>query len=291
LVETVSRTGFTGDADPLPALVELYSDPTVAGVAQRAYNYVLGDRQTTDSIMGSATASLLTNVIYLGVDWRHWQHAGVRTGTERVLRGIFDFFESNGGGVVSVELTSFDAKARGNNVDVMWNTISEKNSDHFSVERADVMAGNAANATFVAVGSVQAAGQSVAVRDYSFRDLGLAPGRYTYRLVSVDKDGSSTLSHEVDVEVATDGRVTTLAVAPQPARSSAQLTITAPEGGSAVVEIIDAAGARVRVMNDVVVTKGTQSLDLPIETLASGTYTVLVTVAGSTQSTQFVVAR
>ena len=291
LVETVSRTGFTGDADPLPALVELYSDPTVAGVAQRAYNYVLGDRQTTDSIMGSATASLLTNVIYLGVDWRHWQHAGVRTGTERVLRGIFDFFESNGGGVVSVELTSFDAKARGNNVDVMWNTISEKNSDHFSVERADVMAGNAANATFVAVGSVQAAGQSVAVRDYSFRDLGLAPGRYTYRLVSVDKDGSSTLSHEVDVEVATDGRVTTLAVAPQPARSSAQLTITAPEGGSAVVEIIDAAGARVRVMNDVVVTKGTQSLDLPIETLASGTYTVLVTVAGSTQSTQFVVVR
>ncbi len=291
LVETVSRTGFTGDADPLPALVELYSDPTVAGVAQRAYNYVLGDRQTTDSIMGSATASLLTNVIYLGVDWRHWQHAGVRTGTERVLRGIFDFFESNGGGVVSVELTSFDAKARGNNVDVMWNTISEKNSDHFSVERADVMAGNAANATFVAVGSVQAAGQSVAVRDYSFRDLGLAPGRYTYRLVSVDKDGSSTLSHEVDVEVATDGRVTTLAVAPQPARSSAQLTITAPEGGSAVVEIIDAAGARVRVMNDVVVTKGAQSLDLPIETLASGTYTVLVTVAGSTQSTQFVVAR
>jgi len=291
LVETVSRTGFTGDADPLPALVELYSDPTVAGVAQRAYNYVLGDRQTTDSIMGSATASLLTNVIYLGVDWRHWQHAGVRTGTERVLRGIFDFFESNGGGVVSVELTSFDAKARGNNVDVMWNTISEKNSDHFSVERADVMAGNAANATFVAVGSVQAAGQSVAVRDYSFRDLGLAPGRYTYRLVSVDKDGSSTLSHEVDVEVATDGRVTTLAVAPQPARSSAQLTIIAPEGGSAVVEIIDAAGARVRVMNDVAVTKGTQSLDLPIETLASGTYTVLVTVAGSTQSTQFVVAR
>ena len=291
LIETVSRTGFTGDADPLPALVELYSDPTIAGVVQRAYNYVLGDRQTTDSIMGSATASLVTNVVYLGVDWRHWQHAGVRTGTERVLRGIFDFFESNGGGVVSVELTAFDAKARGNNVDVMWNTISEKNSDHFSVERADVMAGNAANATFVAVGSVQAAGQSVAVHDYSFRDLGLAPGRYTYRLVSVDKDGSSTLSHEVDVEVGTDGRVTTLAVAPQPARSSAQLIITTPEGGSAVVEIIDAAGARVRVMNDVVVTKGTQSLDLPIETLASGTYTVLVTVAGTTQSTQFIVAR
>ncbi|MBK9183348.1 MAG: hypothetical protein IPM83_09560 [Ignavibacteria bacterium] len=50
-VETLFRTGFPGDAEPLPALVRMYSDPTSAGVAQRAYNYVLGDRQTTDSIM------------------------------------------------------------------------------------------------------------------------------------------------------------------------------------------------------------------------------------------------
>ncbi|MBK7186145.1 MAG: hypothetical protein IPH85_09500 [Ignavibacteria bacterium] len=57
-----------------------------------------------------------------------------------MIRGIFDFFESNGGGMVSAELTAFDAKARGNNVDVMWNTASETNSDHFDVERADVMA-------------------------------------------------------------------------------------------------------------------------------------------------------
>ncbi|MBL0320848.1 MAG: hypothetical protein IPP80_00430 [Ignavibacteria bacterium] len=105
-VETLFRTGFPGDAEPLPALVRMYSGSTSAGVAQRAYNYVLGDRQTTDSIMGSATASLVSNVVYLGVDWRFYRFTGERTGTERVIRGIFDFFESNGGGMVSAELGS-----------------------------------------------------------------------------------------------------------------------------------------------------------------------------------------
>ena len=290
LVETVARTGFTGDSDPLPALVELYSDPSVPGVAQRAYNYVLGDRQTTDSIMGAATASLITNVVYLGVDWRHWQQQGVRTGTERVIRGIFDFFESNGGGVVPVQLTSFDAKARGTNVDVMWSTMSEMNSDHFTVERADLLAGaTVAGTQFGAVGTVRAAGQSQAARDYAFRDLGLAPGRYVYRLVSVDKDGSSSQSHEVEVEV--EGASSSMAVAPQPARSAAQLTVNATQNGSAVVEIINAAGARVAVINDVTVGNGTQTIDLPIETLASGTYTVVLTISGVTQSTPLVIVR
>lgn len=292
LSETISRTGFTGDAEPLPALVELYSDPTLAGVVQRAYNYVLGDRQTTDSIMGSATSSLLTNVVYLGVDWRHWQQRGVRTGTERVLRGIFDFFESNGGGVLPVELTLFDAKPRGMNVDVMWTTMTEKNSDHFDVERADLLAGTADGSTsYASIGTVRAAGQSFTARDYLFSDRDLVPGRYMYRLVSFDKDGSSTTSSEVQVEVGTDNRATVLAIAPLPARTTAQLSVTSAEAGVATVEIINAAGARVAVLDDVSVAQGRHAIDLPIETLASGTYTVVVSVAGITQSTQLVIAR
>jgi hypothetical protein len=242
--------------------------------------------------MGSATASLLTNVVYLGVDWRHWQHQGVRTGTERVLRGIFDFFESNGGGVVPVELTSFDAKARGTNVDVMWTTMTEKNSDHFAIERADMLAGGSVNgSSFASVATVQAAGQSLSARDYSFRDRDLAPGRYVYRLVSVDKDGSAARSHEVEVEVGADGRTTSLVVAPQPARTAAQLSITSASAGTAVVEIMNASGARVALISDVVIAQGQQQLDLPIETLASGMYTVVVSFGGTTQSTQLVIAR
>ena len=292
LTEIVSRTGFTGDTDPLPALVELHSDPTLAGVVQRAYNFVLGDRQTTDSIMGSATSSLLTNVVYLGVDWRHWQQQGARTGTERVLRGVFDFFESNGGGVLPVELTLFDAKARGTSVDVMWSTMTEKNSDHFAIQRADLLAGAAINGlSFSTVGTVQAAGQSLSNRDYAYRDADLAPGRYVYRLASLDKDGSSSLSHEVEVEVGNGNRATSLSIAPQPVRTSAELTITSAAAGLATVEIVGATGARVALLDNVVVRAGQQTLDLPVSALTSGTYTVVVTIDGATQNTTLVVVR
>ncbi|MBK6418144.1 MAG: T9SS type A sorting domain-containing protein [Ignavibacteria bacterium] len=288
-VETLFRTGFPGDAEPLPALVRMYSDPTSAGVAQRAYNYVLGDRQTTDSIMGSATASLVSNVVYLGVDWRFYRFTGERTGTERVIRGIFDFFESNGGGMVSAELTAFDAKARGNNVDVMWNTASETNSDHFDVERADVMAGS--DAAFATVGTVASAGVSSTSRDYNFRDLGLASGRYLYRLTTVDKDGSRSVSNEVEVVIGAGGQATIGNVSPQPATSNASVEVTMVENGIATVEIIDASGARVALMSDVRLNAGSQMIDIPVNTLVSGAYTVVVSANGTTLTTPLVIRR
>ncbi|TNC94230.1 MAG: hypothetical protein FD121_1617 [Gallionellaceae bacterium] len=288
-VETVVRTGFLGDAEPLPALVKLYSDPTTAGVAQRAYNYVLGDRQTPDSIMGSATASLVSNTVYLGVDWRYWQSTAARTGTERVIRGIFDFFESNGGGFVPVDLTSFDAKARGNAVDVMWNTASEKNSDHFDVERADVMAGS--EASFTTVGTVAAAGVSTTSRDYNFRDHGVAQGRYLYRLTTADKDGSRSVSNEVEVVIGADAAATIGNVSPQPATSNASVTVTMPVAATATVEIIDASGARVAQINDVQLSAGPQPIDIPVNTLVSGAYTVVVTTNGTTLTTPLVIRR
>jgi hypothetical protein len=109
--------------------------------------------------------------------------------------------------------------------------------------------------------------------------------------VSVDKDGSAARSHEVEVEVGADGRTTSLVVAPQPARTAAQLSITSASAGTAVVEIMNASGARVALISDVVIAQGQQQLDLPIETLASGMYTVVVSFGGTTQSTQLVIAR
>jgi hypothetical protein len=54
---------------------------------------------------------------------------------------------------------------------------------------------------------------------------------------------------------------------------------------------MNASGARVALISDVVIAQGQQQLDLPIETLASGMYTVVVSFGGTTQSTQLVIAR
>lgn len=287
-VETVSRTGVTNDPEPSPALVRTFSDPTTAGVVQRAYVYPVGDRAVAaDSVMGTATASLNFNSVYLGVDWRHWQSTGIRTGTERVIRGIVDFFETNGGMTVPVQLASFDAKARGSNVDVSWTTATEKNADRFEVERSDVTAGD--DGAFSNVGSIAAAGSSQTARDYYFRDVNVPAGRYLYRLTTVDRDGTRGSTASVEVEISGQGS-SVATVVPQPAGTEATLQIAMPESAVATIEIVNNLGQVVEVLNNVVLNAGSQALALPVSGLANGTYTVVV-VSGETRLSTSMVVR
>ncbi|GBD06497.1 hypothetical protein HRbin21_00290 [bacterium HR21] len=49
-----------------------------------------------DSVAGVGTAALGWNVVYYGVEWRHWGQV------DRVLRATIDFLRRNGGGVVEL---------------------------------------------------------------------------------------------------------------------------------------------------------------------------------------------
>jgi len=274
-VESVVRTGVANDPEPQPALVRTYSDLTTSGVVQRAYVYPLGDRTVAaDSVMGTATASLNFNSVYLGVDWRHWQSTGIRTGTERIIRGIVDFFETNGGIAVPVQLSSFDAKARGRNVDVSWTTATEKATDRFEIERSDVLAGS--DGAFATVGSLAAAGTTQTSRDYIFRDANVPAGRYLYRLTTIDRDGSRGSTSAVEVEVGGEGMSGVASILPQPASTEAMLSIDMPEAATATVEIVNGLGQTVEVLNSVVFSAGTQTVSLPVSALANGTYTVVI---------------
>jgi len=275
-VEFVSRTGVANDPEPQPALVRTYSDPTTSGVVQRAYIYPVGDRTVlADSVMGTATASLNLNSVYLGVDWRHWRSTDIRTGTERVVRGIVDFFETNGGLTVPVQLALFDAKARGRNVDVSWTTASEKGTDRFEVERSDVLAGT--DDSYGMVGSLAASGTSQASRDYVYKDVNVPAGRYLYRLTTVDRDGSRGSTASVEVEVGADGTTTIANVVPQPATTEAMLSLNMPEAAVVTIEIVNSLGQTVEILQGVVLVSGTQSVSLPIAGLSNGAYTVVLT--------------
>ena len=289
-VETVARTGFLGDEDPNPALLKTYSDATTAGLVSPAYIYVRGDRATTDSLMGTATASLVSNIIYLGVDWRHWKHTGNLTGIERVIRAEIDFFEKNGGIVVPVELATFDAKARGNDVDVFWSTASERNADHFVVERASAV--SAGDMTFAAVGTVDAAGNTSSTRDYLFRDKNVGNGAYLYRLKMVDADGSSDHSAEVNVVVGDSRELEITGVAPQPAVGPAQMTYVLPAAGRTTITVVDISGKVIETVVDEELAAGAQTVTIPSAAYANGSYTIVVRTAdGATATMPFVVRR
>lgn len=112
-----------------------------------------------------------------------------------------------------VKLTAFNARKSGaGNVEVSWNTASEKNASHFIVDRSV----DAVN--FEQAGKVSARN---AASSYRFNDdiskLNV-PAVY-YRLTSVDRDGSRSVSKVVKI---TFDNVKTLAVtlAPNPVRNN-----------------------------------------------------------------------
>jgi len=290
-VETVKATGYAGDASPMPALMRLYNDATTGGIALSAYSYRAGDRQTTDSIAGVATASLTTNVVYVGIDWRHYQRTGAFTGGERVLRGIVDFFEENGGTVVPVELVSFDAKARGTDVDVFWSTASEQNADHFLVERADNAQVTAGTSEYTVVATVAAGGTTTERRDYAASDRGLAPGVYSYRLASVDRDGSVSRTGDVQVVIGGQLALGIESITPNPVVSTSRVSVSLPQAGRVALRLVDADGRLVAVLHDAELPQGTSSVELSAARLATGVYTLIAEGLGQTAAATVTIAK
>jgi hypothetical protein len=289
--ETVKSTGYAGDASPMPALMSLYSDATTGGIAQTAYSYRAGDRQTTDSISGVATASLTTNTVYLGIDWRHYQRTGAFTGAERVLRGVIDFFEDNGGTVVPVELVSFDAKPRTTDVDVFWATASEQDAAHFLVERTSSGMAIAGASDYAVVATVPAAGNTTERQDYAIVDRNLQPGVYLYRLASVDRDGAVSRTGDVQVVIGGQATLAIEGVTPNPVVTTSQVSITMPEAGTATIRLIDASGRQVAILHSGELAAGTTPVSLDASLLASGSYTVVAESNGQSATATVTISK
>ena len=120
-----------------------------------------------------------------------------------------------------VQLTSFTATRAASGVQVAWATASEKNSDHFVVERS------LDGSTFASVTKVAAHGTTALSHTYASLDAAAPAALLYYRLRQVDLDGTVAYSPVVTV-AATDGAIAEFALAPNPARESVSFLTAAP---------------------------------------------------------------
>ena len=174
-----------------------------------------------------------------------------------------------GANPLPVELTAFTATAVKNiDAQLVWNTASEKNNDHFNVERS------LNGISFVKIAQVKGQGTSSAPTAYALTDVGIgtrASGAVYYRLQQVDGDGTATYS---PVRTITFSKTVALAITlfPNPAATATNLDLTQLPTGTYQVSLLDATG---RVVLRSTLSAGlTHGLD--VSPLASGTYTVLV---------------
>jgi hypothetical protein len=106
-----------------------------------------------------------------------------------------DFFGSAGiqcgVGPLPIELTRLQATPEANSVIVDWMTASERNSDHFDVQRSPDAS------VWTTIGIVPASGYTSNLTAYELVDREPYPGINYYRLREVDADGAMTMSHVV----------------------------------------------------------------------------------------------
>ncbi|MGI4865448.1 MAG: T9SS type A sorting domain-containing protein [Janthinobacterium lividum] len=157
-----------------------------------------------------------------------------------------------------VELVSFAAAAAADSVTVGWETASERNCDHFEVQRSTN------GSTWYPRARIRGHGTTSVHHRYHYTEAQLLMRVY-YRLRQVDVDGSEHFSPVVAL-APTPVAVDVAKVYPNPARDQAQLS--APVG--VVVHFLDEAGRQRRQQT----LDATGTLDL--RGLPAGSYHLIV---------------
>ena len=117
-------------------------------------------------------------------------------------------------GVVPVELTAFDGKAKGCEVELSWHTATEVGFDHFEVEKS------ADGQKFEPIKQVQSNGSFGAY--YYLIDENAGTENY-YRLKMIDRDGTFEYSDIIKVNTNCKVEISAIKVYPNPITSRAEI--------------------------------------------------------------------
>jgi hypothetical protein len=164
-----------------------------------------------------------------------------------------------------VVLSDFKVAEKGSSVAITWTTATELNSSHFVVERSTD------GKDWVAIGTIQAAGNVSVEQNYSFIDAAPADGANYYRLRIVDIDNSSVLSL---IKTATfKSTELVIVTGPNPATSFLNIKVSAPGNQPYRLRLVNRSG---QVVYDQKQMASTQRLQLNVSNYAEGTYFVEV---------------
>jgi len=161
-----------------------------------------------------------------------------------------------------IELTLFDASAADEKVKVIWETASEVNNDHFTIEKSK----DGLNYSLVAI--VKGAGNTNEPLQYSVNDDQPFPGTSYYRLQQTDYDGHSRTYNPVAV------RVKTMLIYPNPVTSNLNFFLYSDDH-NASIELYDAEGKEIFSKQESL-KNGVNSFSYDLSYLSQGLYILRV---------------
>ncbi len=195
--------------------------------------------------------------------------------------GTFSPFSIQEGSGLPVELTTFNANCTENATTINWQTASEHNSAYFDVEKS--RDGN----NWSLLKSIQAAGNSIALLDYSVVDSEKSTNVVYYRLNQVDQDGVSKIYGPISAACNTDINFNAH-VFPNPTSGAVTLVLNTSMPQTIAVQLIGTDG-KIYSQATSNIAAGSTLLPLEIADLKAGIYSVNIQGESTIQTVKVVV--
>lgn len=180
---------------------------------------------------------------------------------------------------LNVNWLHFTAQRQHNDVVLDWATASEENSSHFTVQRSSD------GSHFEDIGEVAAAGNSSTTREYQFTDNRPLTGYNYYRLLQVDRDGSTELSNVVVVNFEDDSW--NVQLAPNPVHDVLQVQLQNEQDLNCQWSLIDVQG-RILQEGQEQLGNGLQQLSIDCKNLPSGLYFLSLVRSDQVKTLRFI---
>jgi hypothetical protein len=170
-------------------------------------------------------------------------------------------------GVLPVELSSFNCQINGRNIQLAWETKTEKNSDKFEVERLFTEENK-----WEKIGSVKATVLSNSPKQYSFNDNTLQPGNYKYRLKMIDNDGTFQFSKVLMAEIKQPKGFDIGQNFPNPFNPSTLITYSIPVSSKVIVKVYNISGKLISTLVNENKEAGSYTVNFDAAGLSTGIY-------------------
>jgi hypothetical protein len=194
-------------------------------------------------------------------------------------------FNISGGAILPVTLTGFQGEFKANQVDLSWNTMMEKDIDHYEVYRS------ADGLNFDQIGSLPSQmtiNTSAYELQYNFTDPSPLPGTSYYRIKVIGKDGYVNQSPVVMIANKT---IEGVKIFPTLVQSNTVFVETDKALRSAKLEFFDLSGKKISESNWESLS-GRQSCNLSrAGRLPTGTYLARLTANGQTIKNQLMIVQ
>ncbi len=139
------------------------------------------------------------------------------------------------GSTTSVKLIQFTGITKNGKIVLSWATVAEVNNDYFTVEKSND------GTCFEEYGTIEGAGNSTVLKQYSLDDLHPNNGKNYYRLKQTDRNGDFEYCRVIAVESeAIKEAIEIIALKPNPFTNNFSIEFKVEDDGECDIMILDA---------------------------------------------------